>query len=60
MDVTIVLIIVNICVSAVVAPLVIGAVDIMKRLHKSQCCGCQLELEEMKRKKSETNLTDKK
>ena len=53
MEVTTILLIVNICVSAIAAPIVLGISDIMKRLKKSDCCNCMhVELEEVKRMNS--------
>lgn len=56
MDVTTILIIVNICVSAIAGPLVLGISDIMKRLQKSDCCGCHIELQELKGQQSTNKL----
>jgi len=56
MEVTTILIIVNICVSAIATPLVLGVVDIMKRLKKSDCLGAHIELQDIKRTESKVNV----
>lgn len=46
MDISTILILVNIGVTAVIVPLTLGIVDLMKRLRKSDCCcGVHIELD---------------
>lgn len=56
MEIATILIIVNICVSAIAGPLVLGVSDVMRRLKKSDCCGCHIELQDIKRNQSEQNI----
>lgn len=61
MDVASILILVNIGVTAVVVPLTLGLVDVMKRLRKSDCCcGVHIELDKSASKNDLKDIESKK
>lgn len=57
MDPATILIIVNICVSAIAVPITLGIVNVMKRLRTSDCCCAHIELD---RSNSSNNIKESK